>query len=652
MPFHVRYIDGDLLCFVHQGSGRLETEFGPLDYRPGDWIYLPKACTWRQLPDADQDPDGNTWLMIEAAEEFRTPPAGPLGRHWPFDPSQACVPEPEPIADDDRTSYEVRLMHRDVDGAGTTSLFYEHHPLDVEGWQGDNFPFTFNIEDYHVVTSASVHLPAMVHLFMAATGVYVCNFLPKPAESVPGTERTPWYHRNVDFDEVAFFHGGTLFGIPMPPGLISHAPQGIHHGAPEKARERARRKFDDFSTVDWKVIAIDTRHRLVPSAGGARRRSGSTRVRYAYDRVPYLVAFDNDSGVRDVYGGLAQIVVLECYLLRPEHPTDTVLVFMHPIGGGAYLPMVNALARAGHHVIYAGSRFRGTDSALVMEKVVEDLSKVIDDAKDRLGYSKVVLAGWSGGGSLSLYYQQQTAALNMPSADGIMLLAAHISRHGTLTEWLDASIVDESDPTRRDPELDLYNPENPNQPPYTAEFLQRYRQAQIARNRRITLWVKQKLTELEAKGSGDEEFCFVVHGTMADPRWLDPTVDPNDREPGTCYLGDPRVVNNSPIGLARFCSLRSWLSQWSYDDARGDGVACGRDIAVPTLVIGNLADDACTPSHTRRLFEAIGHPDKEMHEIAGANHYYSGPDQRETLKQAVDVITDWLARHHFAESTP
>lgn len=375
-------------------------------------------------------------------------------------------------------------------------------------------------------------------------------------------------------------------------------------------------------------------------------------MRYAYDRVPYLVAFANDSDVRDVYGGLAQIVVLECYLLRPKHPADTVLVFMHPIGGGAYLPMVNALARAGHHVIYAGSRFRGTDSALVMEKVVEDLGKVIDDAKDRLGYSKVVLAGWSGGGSLSLYYQQQAAALNMPSADGIMLLAAHISRHGTLTEWLDASIVDESDPTRRDPELDLYNPENPNQPPYTAEFLQRYRQAQIARNRRITLWVKEKLTELQAKGSGDEEFCFVVHGTMADPRWLDPTVDPNDREPGTCYLGDPRVVNNSPIGLARFCSLRSWLSQWSYDDARGDGVACGRDIAVPTLVIGNLADDACTPSHTRRLFEAIGHPDKEMHEIAGANHYYSGPDQRETLKQAVDVITDWLARHHFAESTP
>ena len=261
MPFHVRYVDGDLLCFVHQGDGQLETEFGPLDYRTGDWIYLPKGCTWRQLPSS-----ASTWLMIEATDEFRTPPAGPLGRHWPLDPAQAVIPEPAPIEDDGRAEYEVRLVHRPIDGTGSTSLFYQHNPIDVEGWRGDNFAFTFNIDDCNVVTSDSVHLPAMVHLFMEATGVYVCNFLPKPAEMVPGTERTPWYHRNVDFDDIAFFHGGSLYGIPMPPGLISHAPQGVHHGAPEKARERARRKFDDFTSVDWKVIAVDTRKRLVPSA--------------------------------------------------------------------------------------------------------------------------------------------------------------------------------------------------------------------------------------------------------------------------------------------------------------------------------------------------------------------------------------------------
>ena len=116
MPFHVRYIDGDLLCFVHQGSGRLETEFGPLNYRTGDWIYLPKACTWRQVPNKSSE---STWLMIEATDDFRAPPPGPLGRHWPFDPSLATIPEPEPVDDDERTEYEVRLMHRGVDGVLT-----------------------------------------------------------------------------------------------------------------------------------------------------------------------------------------------------------------------------------------------------------------------------------------------------------------------------------------------------------------------------------------------------------------------------------------------------------------------------------------------------------------------------------------------------
>lgn len=58
--------------------------------------------------------------------------------------------------------------------------------------------------------------------------------------------------------------------------------------------------------------------------------------------------------------------------------------------------------------------------------------------------------------------------------------------------------------------------------------------------------------------------------------------------------------------------------------------------------------DACTPSHTRRLFEAIGHPDKEMYEIPGANHYYAGPDQRDKLRQAGGIVTDWLVRHEFA----
>lgn len=384
----------------------------------------------------------------------------------------------------------------------------------------------------------------------------------------------------------------------------------------------------------------------------------------SYTRTPFLVIFPDTSAARDTYGGTGESVALEAHLLRGAAESETAIVFMHPIGGGAYLPMTNALARAGQHVVYCNSRYRGNDSALLMEKVAEDLAACVRHVREELGYRKVVLAGWSGGGSLSVFYQEQAerptvtaapsgdgpdlTALDMPAADGLMLLAAHVSRHGTLTEWLDASILDERDPAVRDPELDLYDPANPNQPPYTPAFLARYREAQIARNRRITAWAEAKLAGLRAAGRPLDEFGFVVHGTMADPRWLDPAVDPNDRVPGTCYLGDPAVVNMSPVGLARFTTLRGWLSQWSYDRANADGVRAAAGVTVPVLVIGNTADDACTPSHTARLHEAFVNTEAERHDIAGATHYYAGREQRAQLAEAVERITEWLRRHDFA----
>jgi alpha-beta hydrolase superfamily lysophospholipase len=383
-----------------------------------------------------------------------------------------------------------------------------------------------------------------------------------------------------------------------------------------------------------------------------------------YERIPYLVLFREEAEFKDTYSGEIGSVALKAHLLKPKgKPSGTVIIFMHPIGGGEYLPMPNALARAGHHVIYCNSRYPGVDYALIMEKVVLDLGACVSDAKNRLGYRKVVLAGWSGGGSLSCFYQAQaehptvthTPAGEPPDltragllpADGLMLLAAHVARAHTLTEWMDASILDESRPDLRDPELNLYDAGNPNQPPYAPAFVDRYRQAQIARNRRITAWVKDKLDSLRRGRNMTAEFSFVVHGTMADPRWLDPLVDPNGRRPGWCFLGDPRAVNDGPVGLARYSSLRSWLSQWSYDDSNADGVKALSAVSVPVLVVGNLADDACTPSHTHRLYSAVGHERKELKEIEGANHYYFG--QKKELAEATSAVTDWLRRHALAE---
>lgn len=362
----------------------------------------------------------------------------------------------------------------------------------------------------------------------------------------------------------------------------------------------------------------------------------------------------------DVYGGGGGGVGLDCHLIRPVgQPSDTLIVFMHPTGGGMYLPLVRDLASNGHHVLWANSRYRGADFALIMEKVACDLGEAICDAKERLGYSNIVLAGWSGGGSLSMWYQAlseagegisntaagdpyEVSAARMPAANAIMMLAAHVSRHRIFTECIDPSIHDESTPDVRDPNLNLYDPSNPNQPHYSADFLTTFAEAQLARNRRITAWVKKKLAAIQASENPHCEFAFNVHGTMADPRMLDANIEPSDRKIGTCYLGDPKIVNDGPVGLARFSTLRSWLSQWSFDDARCDAINSGARISIPALVVGNTADDACTPSHTTGLFEAIGHDNKQFHMVKGATHYYTGPDGRAHRQEVSGVIGEFL----------
>jgi pimeloyl-ACP methyl ester carboxylesterase len=381
-------------------------------------------------------------------------------------------------------------------------------------------------------------------------------------------------------------------------------------------------------------------------------------------RHPYMIGFSEQAAFKETYGGVPGRVFVEAMQVRPaDRDSKTAIVFSHPIGGGSFLPIMTGLAAAGHHVVYVNTRYRGNDSALIMEKCVLDLGAAVRDLRERFGYDKIVLGGWSGGGSQALFYQEQAerptikhtpagdpldlSAEALPPADAIFLVAAHVSRAVTLTEWMDPSISDERDPGRRDRELNLFDAGNPNQPPYGAAFVERYRAAQVERNRRITRWVQAKLAALRDAGRGDEEFGFTVHGTMADPRWLDPTLDPNDRPVGTSHQGDPRIANDGPIGLARFCTLRSWLSQWSFDESNAHGERNGRNTHVPTLVVGNGADLACPRSHTKRLFDAIPHDDKEMHEIPNASHYYTG--QPDEMARCIGIYSKWLQAHGLGD---
>src|SRR5262249_178787 len=134
---------------------------------------------------------------------------------------------------------------------------------------------------------------------------------------------------------------------------------------------------------------------------------------------------------------------------------------------------------------------------------------------------------------------------------------------------------------------------------------------------------------------------------MADLRWLDPTIDPNGRRPGTSFLGEPQAVNFGPTGLARFTTTRSWLSQWSYDDAQIDAVDAAPRVSVPVLMLVNGADDAVPVPHSTAFFAAVASQDKERVDIPEANHYFAGAENRSHLGQATEHITDWAQRHGF-----
>jgi dienelactone hydrolase len=378
-----------------------------------------------------------------------------------------------------------------------------------------------------------------------------------------------------------------------------------------------------------------------------------------FDRVPLVLRWQEPRQVAETYGfsGSQGMTVLEGQLMRRAGSTSaTLFVFMHPSSTLHLLPMPSAMAEAGLHVLCAASRYPKNDSALIVEKAALDMGAWVRWARQEGGYEKVVLVGWSGGGSLSLFYQAEAeqpsitqtpagdpvdfAAAGLIPADGVIFIAAHLSRAETLTEWLDPSVLDEMDPDKRDPALDIYDPGCPHQPPFSPEYVAGFRAAQCARSRRITEWCRSTLETLRHRGGAETERAFVVHRTMADPRWIDCSIDPNDRRSDWCYLGNPRLVNVSPVGLARYTSLRSWLSQWSVDASQATSRRnAPRVRKTPVLQIENTADDAVPATHNPLVHELLGTPDKQLIRIVGATHYYAG--QPDHMRQSLDAARGW-----------
>lgn len=118
-------------------------------------------------------------------------------------------------------------------------------------------------------------------------------------------------------------------------------------------------------------------------------------------RLPFPIVSVEKSDFKETYGGAENLVVSLCQLIRSEADSDCCLVTMHPIGGTGWLPIMGEFVSQGMHVLACDGRYRGVDSALNMEKVTLDLGNAMRHAREKLGYKKVILLGWSGGGSLS-----------------------------------------------------------------------------------------------------------------------------------------------------------------------------------------------------------------------------------------------------------
>jgi pimeloyl-ACP methyl ester carboxylesterase len=368
--------------------------------------------------------------------------------------------------------------------------------------------------------------------------------------------------------------------------------------------------------------------------------------------TPELVVIDVKPGAAmESQSGIAQLWPrIYGAIVRAEN-RRTAAIVMHPASNfmGHYL--LAPLAKAGITMLGLNSRYLNNDSQLLMERVIQDLGAGVRYLRAE-GYEKIFLIGNSGGAALVSFYQAQAENLtvtrtpagdpidlskeDLPPVDGLILTAAHPGRSRLFAEWLDPSVIDERDPFSANPALDMFNPANG--PPFAREWLERYRAAQLERNLGIERWARGQLGFVRALPHGIRDMAFVIYRTGADPRHLDPSLDPNDRPPGTTIWGDPRQLNYGANNIGRYTTITSYLSQWAAS-GNADGPANLARTTLPVLSIEHTADASVVPV-MNMLWREAAKGRLTLHELKGGTHYLAG--QPAQLAETVEVISAWV----------
>ncbi|MBX3157807.1 MAG: hypothetical protein KF773_17695 [Deltaproteobacteria bacterium] len=373
-----------------------------------------------------------------------------------------------------------------------------------------------------------------------------------------------------------------------------------------------------------------------------------------------------------------------------QRPAPRVgVVVMHPRVDFTHHYAIPRLLAAGFGVLAANTRLAGHDAMGEHEEMVLDVAACVRHLLEKRGVEKVVLLGNCGGASLSGYYQAQAVlppaqrlerspagnathfgGAPMTPAHGVVLVAPHRGQGKVLEAAIDASVVDEGDPFGTDADLDIYDPRNGfAEPPawsrYDAGFLDRYRTAQRARVQRIDAIARQHLarhaaasaassSEGFAERSADErrdvlrrrayEPMMVIHRTMANPAFVDNTIDPSPRDYGSLLSERPDLMNYAALGIARTCTPRAWLSTWSGASSQADLVANAAGFDQPTLLVHAARDREVFPADIAAIDAALAASDKRTVAIEGARHYFEpeAGSREGTVDRLMDVVIPWI----------
>jgi len=235
---------GDELVFVESGAAVLESVFGRIEVRQGDNVVVPRVTIHRWLPLDVERLGPFRALCVEAAGHVRPPDKhrsryGQFLEGSPMTERDFRVPDGPLLAaaQEAGSDTDVYVRHRSAAGVAGSVVTYDHHPFDVVGWDGQLYPYAFNYRDFAPVVGRTLMPPPTYQVFQA-DGFVICNFVPRPLEFGEGAIKVPYYHSNVDSDEVMFYFAGETAarkGSGIATGSVSLHPAAYTHGPRREA---------------------------------------------------------------------------------------------------------------------------------------------------------------------------------------------------------------------------------------------------------------------------------------------------------------------------------------------------------------------------------------------------------------------------------